>query len=77
MLVLLPFNLSSIANIDNLSAQPLIIWTCIAIILFSISAQIFRVKAFYTKDPSLIAPGMYFSVIVVAILDIVFYNISL
>ncbi|AJI45232.1 DMT family transporter [Francisella tularensis] len=78
MLVLLPFNLSSIASIDNLSNQPFIIWTCIAIIVFTISSQIFRVKAFkYTKDPSLVAPGMYFSVVVAAILDIVFYNISM
>ena len=72
MLVFLPFNYIFYANI-KLFAQP---FNSIAIIVFSISAQIFRVKAFkYTKDPSLIAPGMYFSVVVAAILDIVFFTI--
>ncbi|AKE20357.1 eamA-like transporter family protein [Francisella tularensis subsp. tularensis str. SCHU S4 substr. NR-28534] len=78
MIVLLPFDRSAVTNLNNLFTQPIIIWMSIAIIIFSISAQIFRVKAFkYTNDPALVAPAMYFSVIVAAILDIVFYNISM
>ncbi|APD50736.1 DMT family transporter [Francisella hispaniensis] len=78
MIALLPFDKFAIANLNNLFTQPIIIWMCIAIIIFSISAQIFRVKAFkYTNDPALVAPAMYFSVIVAAVLDIVFYNTSL
>ncbi|APC96139.1 DMT family transporter [Francisella tularensis subsp. novicida] len=78
MIVLLPFDRSAVTDLNNLFTQPIIIWMSIAIIIFSISAQIFRVKAFkYTNDPALVAPAMYFSVIVAAILDIVFYNISM
>ncbi|MBK2113829.1 DMT family transporter [Francisella tularensis] len=78
MIVLLPFDRSAVTNLNNLFTQPIIIWMSIAIIIFSISAQIFRVKAFkYTNDPALVAPAMYFSVMVAAILDIVFYNISM
>ncbi|MDE4998983.1 EamA/RhaT family transporter, partial [Francisella tularensis subsp. holarctica] len=53
-------------------------WMSLAIIIFSISAQLFRVKAFiYTYVPALVAPAMYFSVIVAVILDIFFFNISM
>ncbi|GMN88963.1 hypothetical protein fsci_04490 [Francisella sciaenopsi] len=75
LLLLLPFNMSTIPSLSELSMKPLVIWVSIAIIIFGISSQIFRVKAFkHTKDPSLIAPAMYFSVIVAAMFDIVFYK---
>jgi drug/metabolite transporter (DMT)-like permease len=78
ILVLLPFNIYSINNLENIFTQPVIIWICIAIMTFGISAQIFRVKAFkYTKDPALVAPAMYFSVVVAALIDIVFYHTSI
>ena len=69
--------MSSVANLDSLFTEPLIIWSSIAIIVFSISSQIFRVKAFkYTNDPALIAPGMYFSIVVAAVLDSYIYHIN-
>ncbi|MEY8702132.1 EamA/RhaT family transporter, partial [Francisella philomiragia] len=75
LLLLLPFNTSTIPSLSELSMKPLVIWVSVAMIIFGISSQIFRVKAFkHTKDPSLIAPAMYFSVIVAAVLDIVFYK---
>ena len=75
MIIFLPFNISAISDLNNIFTQPIVIWICIAIIIFSISSQIFRVKAFkYTKDPSFIAPGMYFSVVVAAILDRYMYH---
>ncbi|MDE5005292.1 EamA/RhaT family transporter, partial [Francisella tularensis subsp. holarctica] len=46
MSVLLPFDRSAVTNLNNLFTQPIIILMSIAIIIFSISAQIFRVKAF-------------------------------
>lgn len=77
LVVLLPLNMSSATNLENIFVQPVMIWVCIAIIITSVSSQIFRVKSFkYTADPSLIAPGMYFSVVVAAVLDVVFYNAS-
>lgn len=78
MIIFLPLNKPSLANFDSILTQPIITWSCITIIVLSISSQIFRVKAFkYTKDPSFIAPGMYFSVIVAVILDSYMYHISL
>ena len=77
LLALFPFEVTSVTSVSNIFNQSSVIWICIAIIVFSISSQIFRVKAFkYTHDPSLIAPGMYFSVIVAGLLDIIFYNNS-
>ncbi|MDE4944863.1 EamA/RhaT family transporter, partial [Francisella tularensis subsp. holarctica] len=62
IIVLLPFDRSAVTNLNNLFTQPIISWMSIAIIIFSISAQIFRVIAFkYTNDPALVAPAMYFS----------------
>ncbi|MBK2028838.1 DMT family transporter [Francisella noatunensis] len=77
-MLLLPFNISAISSLNEVSMKPVVIWVSVAIIIFGISSQIFRVKAFkYTKDPSLIAPAMYFSVIVAALLDVVFYDSSI
>ncbi|MDE4947122.1 EamA/RhaT family transporter, partial [Francisella tularensis subsp. holarctica] len=73
MIVLLPFDRSAVTNLNTLFTQPIIIWMSIAIIIFSLSAQIFRVKAFkYTNDPARVAPAMYFSVSGAVILDSVF-----
>ncbi|WP_432773633.1 DMT family transporter [Francisella salimarina] len=78
LLLLLPFNMSAISSLNEVSMKPVVIWVSVAIIIFGISSQIFRVKAFkYTKDPSLIAPAMYFSVLVAALLDVVFYDSSI
>lgn len=75
VVILLPFNTGSLEGLSDITTNSIIIWVCVAIIIFSISSQIFRVKAFkYTNDPALVAPGMYFSVVVAAILDVVFYN---
>lgn len=77
LLILSPFFISiRINTFTNIFINPLLIWTSLGIIIFGITAQIFRVKAFkYTEDPSFIAPGMYFSVVVAAILDIVIYHL--
>ncbi|MED7788269.1 DMT family transporter [Francisella sp. 19X1-34] len=79
LLVLLPFIIiySGVNDLVNISIQPIIIWIILAVIL-NVSVQVYRVKAYkYTADPSLVAPGMYFSVVVAAILDIVFYGASI
>lgn len=79
LLILLPFNIliSGAGDLATISIKSIVIWVCVAIIL-NVSVQVYRVKAYkYTKDPSLVAPGMYFSVIVAAILDIVFYGASI
>jgi len=78
MIIFLPLNKPSLASFDNIFTQPIITWTCMAIIILSISSQIFRVKAFkYTKDHYFIAPGMYFSVVVAVFVDSCIYDINI
>ena len=74
----LPFAHIAFASVDYAFTSSPLIWAGIATVIFGISAQLFRVKAFkYTSDPSFVAPGMYFSVVVAAVIDAIIYNKSL
>ncbi|MED7819331.1 MULTISPECIES: DMT family transporter [unclassified Francisella] len=75
MLIGLPFTHITFAGIHYGFTNAPLIWAGIAAVIFGVSAQLFRVKSFkYTADPSFVAPGMYFSVVVAAILDACVYN---
>ncbi|WP_150467726.1 DMT family transporter [Francisella sp. SYW-9] len=78
MFIGLPFTHITFAGIHYGFTSAPLIWAGIGVVIFGVSAQLFRVKAFkYTLDPSFVAPGMYFSVVVAAVMDAYIYNKSL
>jgi drug/metabolite transporter (DMT)-like permease len=78
MLIGLPFTHITFSGISYGFSNVSLVWAGIGTVIFGVSAQLFRVKAFkYTADPSFIAPGMYFSVVVAAVMDAYIYDKSL
>ncbi|MED7788268.1 DMT family transporter [Francisella sp. 19X1-34] len=78
MLIGLPFTHITFESVSNGFSSVSLVWSGIGTVIFGVSAQLFRVKAFkYTVDPSFVAPGMYFSVVVAAVMDAYIYNKSL